>query len=244
MSSIGWMNPIPFLIGGETTDIEDVWRAMRGNVGGEHGPGPEDGIEDLGRQVRAERIAFAERAIERAFLQNFPGIATDGLSIWEALTLVSGAENAVALRELVAVAWLPAKGTTTPSLAGALLKISPKLAIDLEPAEAAIVTEPSKFFGPEDNVPPYGLASPVGLVSAVLPNFATADVLRVTYTLEAGELDIPANIARDVQELLHERLPSWQTWTLVQTSPSNGGHFLLDGGVHGESLLDVTSFGG
>lgn len=243
MSSIGWMNPIPFVIGGETTDIEDTWRALRGMVGGEHGPGPEDGIEDLARQVKAERIAFAERAIERAFLQNFPGIATDALSIWEALTLVSGADNEVALRELVALAWQARKGTTTPSLVEALNVISAKLTIDMEDIAETIVTEPSKYLAPENNVPPFGLASPAGMSSAVLPNYASRDVLRVVYTLEAGELDIPEDVARDVEKLLHERLPSWQTWTLVQFSEDNGPGFFLDGGAHGESLLDVTAFG-
>lgn len=243
MSSIGWMNPIPFVIGGETTDIEDTWRALRGMVGGEHGPGPEHGIEDLARQVKAERIAFAERAIERAFLQNFPGIATDSLPIWEALTLVGGAENDVALRELVALAWRARKGTTTPSLVEALTAISAKLSIDLEDVDETIVTEPSKYLAPENNVPPYGLASPAGMTSAVLPNYASRDVLRVVYALDAGELDIPENIVRDVERLLHERLPSWQTWTLVQLSEDAGPGFLLDGGLHGESLLDVTAFG-
>lgn len=243
MSSIGWMNPIPFVIGGATTDVEDTWRALRGMVGGEHGPGPEHGIEDLARQVKAERIAFAERAIERAFLQNFPGIATDALAIWEALTLVSGAENEVALRALVALAWQARKGTTTPSLVEALSAISPRLTIDMEDADETIVTEPSKYFGPENNVPPYGLASPAGMTSAVLPNYASRDVLRVVYTLDSGELEIPDNIVSDVTKLLHARLPSHQTWTLVQFSEAAGPGFLLDGGLHGESLLDVTAFG-
>lgn len=243
MGSIGWFNPIPFVIGGETTDIEDIWRALRAMVGGEHGPGPEDGIDDLERQVVAERIAFADRAIERAFLQNFPGVATDALSIWEQLTLVSGADNEVALRMLVEAAWRAREGTTTPSLEASLTKISPKLSIDLEDFEVSHVTEPSKYFGPEDNIPPYGLTSPPGQVSAVLPNLATRDILRVVYNLESGELEIPENVTRDVAELLHERLPSWQTWTLVQYSADNGPGFFLDGGLHGESLLDVTAFG-
>jgi hypothetical protein len=138
------MNPIPFTIGGETTDIEDAWRALRALVGGEHGPGPEGGVEDLARQVKAERIAFAERAFERAFLQLFPGTSTDALPIWEELTLTSGADTAVALRELVERAWRARRAATTPVLAEELRAISSQLSIAIEPDAETIVTEPGK----------------------------------------------------------------------------------------------------
>lgn len=245
MSSIGWMNPCPFVIGGDTTDIEDAWRAMRAMVGGEHGPGPENGIEDLARQVKAERIAFAERAVERAFLQNFPEIASDALPVWEQLLLTDGAVTPVDLRALLALAWQAPEGGTTPSLTDDLQAISSQLSIAIEDPDVTIVTEPSKYFAPEDDLPPYGLTSPPNLTSAVLPNYATRDILRVVYTLDddAGELEIPDIVTRDVEKLLQQRLASWETWTLTAFSAEDGAGFFLDGGAHGASLLDVTAFG-
>ena len=236
-------NPFPIAFGGGPTDIETIWRGMRGMVGGEHGPGPEEGIEDLARQQEATAIAGADRAIERAFLQVFPGHATDALPVWEALLLTQGAVDEVELRARLVAAKKNPKGATTPSLAESLTAISPQLSIDLEDADEAIVTVPGKYIAPADNVPPYELASPVGLVSSLFPNYASADVLRVTYALDgaAGEVEIPDDVSRAVTTLLNKRLPAWQTWTLVQQW--EGGVFLLDGGDHGESLLDVTPLG-
>ena len=237
-----WTNPLPFSLGGGPTDIESTWRALRGMVGGEHGPGPEEGIEDLARQQEALAIVAADRAIERAFLQAFPPLSSDALPIWEALYQVAGASNDTELRALLAVAWLSAKGATTPSLTADLTAISAQLSIEIEDEDEAIVTVPGKYLAPLDDVPPYGLASPVGLVSALRPNYATQDVLRVVYTLTADEIEIPDDVTRAVVKLLHRRLPSWQTWTLT-TTWAEGNGFLLDGGDHGESVFDLTPFG-
>ena len=238
-----WTNPFPIAFGGGPTDIETIWRALRGMVGGEHGPGPEEGIEDLARQQEATAIAGADRAIERAFLQAFPGHATDALPVWESLLLTAGAVDEVELRALLVAAKKNPKGATTPSLAESLTAISSQLSIDLETDDEAIVTIPGKYLAPVDNVPPYGLASPAGLVSAVFPNYASADVLRVVYALDtvAGEIEIPDDVSRDVATLLNKRLPTWQTWTLAATWA--GGVFLADGGDHGESVFDVTPLG-
>jgi hypothetical protein len=240
---VDWTNPLPFALGGGPTDVESMWRALRGMVGGEHGPGPEEGIEDLARQQEATALVGADRAIERAFFQAFPSLSTDALPIWEALFQVAGASDDVQLRALLLLAWQSAKGSTTPSLAADLLAISSQLSIDLEDTDEAIVTIPGKYLAPVDNVPPYGLASPVGLVSALFPNYASVDVLRVVYALDsaAGEIEIPDEVSRAVAVLLNRRLPSWQTWTLVQQW--EGSVFLLDGGDHGESVFDVTPLG-
>lgn len=238
-----WTNPLPYALGGGPTDIESMWRSLRAMVGGEYGPGPEEGIEDLARQQEATTLVGADRAIERAFFQAFPSLSTDALPIWEALLQVAGASDDVQLRALLLLAWQSAKGSTTPSLATDLLAISSQLAIELEDVDEAIVTIPGKHLAPADNVPPYGLASPAGGISAVFPNYASVDVLRVVYALDtvAGEVEIPDDVTRAVKALLNRRLPSWQTWTLVQRWA--GGVFLLDGGAHGESLLDVTPLG-
>lgn len=238
-----WTNPLPFALGGGPTDIENVWRSLRAMVDAERGAGPEEGILDLARQQKATAIVGADQAIERAVLQAWPGLSTDALPIWEALYQVAGASDDTELRELLAVAWLNAKGASTPSLAEDLAAISAQLAIEIEDEDETIVTVPGKYLAPVDDVPPYGLASPVGLVSALFPNFASRDVLRVVYALDsvAGEIEIPDEVSRDVAALLNRRLPSWQTWTLVQQWA--GGVFLLDGGDHGESVFDVTPLG-
>lgn len=234
-------NPLPFTLGGGPTDIESTWLTMREMVGGEHGPGPIGGVDDLARQARATSIAGAERAIERAFLQHFPALATDALPLYEALYQTDGANNDTALRALLVVAWLPPEGATTPSLAASLTAISAKLSVSIEDADKTIVTVPGKYFAPEDNEPPFGLTSPVAHTSAVLPNYATRDILRVVYTLAAGEIAMPDDVVRDVEKLLQKRLPSWQTWTLTQLSFDLGAGFYLDGGAHGESVLDFTA---
>jgi hypothetical protein len=236
--SHGWVNPIPFVIGGGPTDIEDMWIALRQAVGGEHGPGPEGGPEDLARQSKAIAIAGAERALERAFLQAFPGLAVDALPLWEEALLSEGAATDVALRALLKLAWRTPSGATTPSLAQALLDISSQLTIEIEDEDDTIVTVPGKYIAPSDNVPDYGTVT-----AAFKPNYATRDILRVVYTLATDETEIPGDVDRAVTKLLQRRLPSTMTWTLCQADTDDGGIFLLDGGNNGNSVLDVTPLG-
>lgn len=238
---MNWTNPVPFSLGGGPSDIAATWRALRALEGGEHGPGPENGFDDAARQAIAQRLAAAERAVERAFLQAFPGLATDALSIWEALLLVVGAEDDTQLRQLLARAWLPPKGAATPTLEESLRAISLKLSVDLETESETTTTIVGKYLAPVDNVPPFatGLST---ATAAVFPGYSSTDVLRVVYTLDAGELVIPDDVTALVGDELHEALPSWQTWTL--TSYTDGAPvFLHDGGLHGESVFDLTPHG-
>lgn len=238
-----WTNPLPYALGGGPTDVESMWLALRAMVGGEYGPGPKEGIEDLARQQEATALVGADRALERAFFQAFPSLSTDALPVWEELLQVAGASDDVQLRALLLLAWQSTKGSTTPSLADDLTAISSQLSIVLQDEDDSTVTIPGKYLAPSDNVPPYGLASPAGGVSAVFPGYASVDILRVVYALDtaAGEIEIPEEVSRAVTTLLNRRLPAWQTWTLVQQW--EGSVFLLDGGDHGESLLDVTPLG-
>ena len=234
----GWSNPLPLSLGGGPTDIELIRDALRSAEGGEHGPGPQGGVGGGARIVQATAIAGAERAIERAFFQAFPGLATDALPIWEEALRSDGADSDVALRTLLELSWRAPDGATTPHLQQALLDISAQLTIQIEDVDDTDVTIPGKHVAPEDNVPDYGGGS-----AALYPNYASRDVLRAVYTLAAGETEIPENISRDVGKLLRRRLPSAQTYTLVQQDPDDGGFFLLDGGENGNSVLDVTPLG-
>lgn len=235
---LGWHNPLPFVLGGGPTDIEEIWRALRSAEGGERGPGPEGGDEDVARQVIATAIAGAERAIERAFFQAFPGIATDFLPLWEEALRSEGADSDVALRALLTAAWRPPDGATTPHLSQALLDISAQLAIEIEDPDDTDVTVPGKHVAPADNDPDYG-----GTSAALFPNRSSRDVLRVVYTLASGETEIPDEVTRAVAKLLRRRLPSTMLYTLCQKDPDDGGVFLLDGGENGNSVLDVTPLG-
>ncbi len=243
--SSGWVNPGAVVGGGPApgspcaTDVEEIWRALRAAEGGEHGPGPVGGLEDASRQVTAIALAGAERAIERAFLQAFPGLSTDALPVWEEALLSEGANSDVALRELLRRKWKAPNGATTPHLAQDLLDISPLLSIQLEADDETDVTIPGKYLAPtEPSEPDFGSFS-----AARLPHYASRDVLRVVYVLPDDEVEIPPDIVRLVTKLLQRRLPSTQTWTLCQVVDPETSVFLHDGGDHGESLHDVTMHG-
>lgn len=237
MAGLDWTNPLPIVLGGGPTDIEGTWLALRSAEGGEHGPGPVGGLEDASRQIQAAAIAGTDRAIERGFLQTFPGLSTDALPLWEIALLSDGADTEVALRALLEALWRTPDGATTPHLAQALLDISAQLSIELEDEDLTIVTCPGKYLAPTDDVPEYG-----PFPAARLPNYGSRDVLRVVYTLGVGEIAIPENVTRDVTKLLRRRLPSTMTWTLTQVTEGSAV-FLLDGGIAGESVLDVTPLG-
>lgn len=233
-----WSNPGPFVLGGGETDIEEIHRSLRAAEGGEHGPGPVEGIEDLSRIAQATAIAGADRALERAFLQAFPGLATDALPLWEETLLSEGAASEVALRRLLELRWRAPNGATTPHLSADLLGISPQLAIEIEDPDLTDVTVPGKYLAPVGGAASYG-----GWSAALYPNRASRDVTRVVYTLAAGESGIPDEVSRAVTKLMQRRLPSTMTWTLGQKDPDDGGFFLLDGGENGNSVLDVTPMG-
>lgn len=243
MAGFDWTNPFPMQFGGDPTEIENVHLSLREMTGGETGgPGPLDGVDDSLRQAKATSIAFADAAVERAFLQAFPNHATDALPLWEKLLLTSGADDTeVALREALTVAYRSPNGATTPHLIAALTAISPLLSIELEDPDETVVAIPGKYFAPDDNVPPFysGLSTHV---SARKPNFSSRDILRVVYALPVGETVIPDDIVELVTVLLTERLPSRETWTLTTLSPDGPG-FFLDGGISGDSLLDLTPLG-
>lgn len=241
--SSGWVNPGPCVGGGPppgsscVTDVEEIWRALRAAEGDEHGPGPEGGLEDAGRQIAAIAIAGADRALERAFFQAFPGLATDALDLWQAALLSDGANSDVALRALLRLQWLSPNGATTPHLAQDLLDISSQLSIVLEDDDETDVTIPGKHLAPIGNLPDYG-----SFTAAWHPGYASRDVLRVVYALDVSETEIPPDVVRQVTKLLLRRLPSFMTWTLTQTSASVTT-FLLDGGPDGTSVLDRTPLG-
>lgn len=236
---LGWHNPCPMLCGGGPSDIESIWRALRSAVGGDKGAGSVDSIEDLARQQEAIALAGAERALERALFQHFPSYSIDALPLWQVLLHIDGAIDEPALREALRVAWLPPDGTTTSSLTADLTAISSQLSIVLEDDDEQATTVPGKYLACDGDVPPFATGVAVGRTSAVFPNYSSSDILRVVYALDGAEVDIPDEVTRAVTKLLHARLPAWQTWFLVTDS----GPFLLDGGDHGESVLDLTPLG-
>lgn len=235
-----WSNPLPFVLGGTPTDIEDRYNEIRSLEGAAEAP--RDGIWDLARQVEATAIAGCDRAIERAFFQLFPAIATDALPVWEAALQAIGADTEVDLRALLAALWQAPRGSTTPSLAADLTAISPKLSIVIEADADTIGSVGSKYLAPSSGVPPYGTGAAAGKVAAIFPGYASTDILRVVYALAAGETLVPIGVSREVTKLLQRRLAAWQTWTLT-TSAGPGTYMLTDGGSAGDRLTDITPVG-
>lgn len=238
MGGIGWHNPLPFEIGGGETDAELLWMAMRSAVG-EGGPGPEDGLEDRWRQIKAVALAASEASMERAFLQHVPGFQTDSLEAEEERLGIEPASTITERQDAVREALTAALRVDIPSLRADLQRIDP--AFDVEPVAYAQATVSlfGKAFGPRVGGAPYGTGVKSGVNATGWPNYATDFVVHVRYTIPGGGPAVPPEetLAR-VRRHLCAALPAHVDFVIY-----NATGFYLDGGADGTSLLDITAFG-
>lgn len=234
---LGWQNPLPAQIGGGPTDGELIHEGLRKSVDPD-AVGPYGGIEDLWRQCKATAIAAAHGVFERAALQAVPGLATDKLATYERVLYLPGADTDAERREEVAAAWSRVPAADIPSIRLELARISPQLDVVLLDPSLYVVVQFGKQLAPRVGGPPFGSGAMAGKRSALFPNYSTAFVVFVRYTLAAGETMIPLLVRDNVRRYLNETLSAWDSWELSANAP-----FYLDGGPDGTSLLDQTAFG-
>ncbi len=236
MGGIGWHNPLPFQVGGGETDTETIWRGLR-SVVGEGGCGPEHGLEDSWRQVKAQAIAADAAAIERAMLQGIPGKQTDHLEVYEDLLGLARAATETERQSAVAAAITAQISADVPTLRARLQAIDPALDVENVAYANATTTHFGKAFGPRTGGPAYGSGQSSGIHATGWPNYASDFVLHVRYTLPSGATIPPADVLAAARRMLNEALPAFVDFEIYTSTG-----FYLDGGVDGTSLLDLTAF--
>lgn len=211
----------PFSFGGAEADAERIWRELRKLIG-EGGPGPEGGLEDLWRQCKAQAIAAALGAYERAVLQAFPQTATDHLPLVEKM-LGTSAATPHERRAAATTAYTRELGADVPTLRAELQQIDARFdVLDRDPATVETTQLGKTFEGRGDE-----------LIASAKPNYSGFDEIVVTYDLADGDEVPPATSLAAAESYLNEALPSWVDHYVIAADLG----FYLD-----ESPLDFTGF--
>ncbi len=229
MGGFGWHNGWPFEWGGDDTDDELVYNALRNAVGTGGAAADDSGLDGLWRQCKAQALATLNSMAERAALQVLPSVATDHLPVYEdILRIVPGEdETELARRAAVVADWTRQLKADGPSLAQQIALIDPRASLEPVPHELATTTVLGKAFEPQDGTPTYGPRR-----STSYPNFATEFLHTVVLAVDGGLANASDLVViGQLKRLMREVLPTWEDFQVV-----TGVGFILD-----LSPLDVTA---
>jgi len=227
---IGALNPCPFRVGGGPPPSARVYYAMRRSVGRGGSAKDDTGLDGLWRRSRAKGLAAIWSAKERAVLQFFPHLATDGIPYYEGLTGLVRAKGECesAYRIRLWAAFVASIRSDCPHMDADLKAIDSRIEI-LEPG-ASTTTQHGRAFGPLHA----SLESPP-MVASIVPNYSTDFVLYVLF--DVGHSGPPTTSEERTIERIHAYLrgvlPSWCSFVVVTEVG-----FILD-----LSSLDLTGFG-
>ncbi len=235
---MGLGEPLSLALGGGPSPQEEVYDAMRQNVGNGI-QGPEGSLVEKWRNARARGIA-AFTQDDRAASQAFPDISTDYLPVWEDILDIPPQPGA-SLSErqaTVLVAYTRVIDASFPKLEDGLKSIDELMSILLIPHDLIRTTVPGRAFedwdptDPSASGPPFRLnAGGVGNTATGFPNFSDEFILTVLFDVGAGLLSVTNQRSfAEAQDLLNESLPAWVDFRLHTACG-----FILD-----QDLLDVT----
>jgi len=224
-------NWIPFEVGGGTSRYEAAHRALREAVGSL--AGPEDGLEDAWRFLRAAAIVDAASLIELAVVQGLPNLATAHIPVYESLLrVVPGPDDDdVGRRQKIVEIWTAEIGADYPALRASIQAIDPNADLDAIPEQFTTTTRFGRMYASRPWDGSYG-PNP-NFTATQFPNFSTWFLVTVRYILQPGQISPPEESKQRIADLLNTSLPSWVDW-YVHT----GSGFFTDGGVDGQSLLN------
>jgi hypothetical protein len=227
MGGIGRQNPLPFQVGGGTTELERIWFELRKQLG-EKGPGPVGCLEDRWRFAKACGMAKVTTMGRRALMQFFPRWATDHLEVYESLLRVPQEDTEEGRRLAVAAAFTAQISAVVPEIRSSLQDIDSSIDVIAETESRSVHFKPGKYLkGRLGTDVWYGVNE-----HSAYPTFSSHFVLTVFWP--GGPVLDPATLDR-VKRYLNDTLPSWFDWRIV-----NAVGFYLDG--YNDSRLDLTAF--
>jgi hypothetical protein len=220
MGGAGGFNAFPLHFGGDPTPTEDVYRALRSNVG-KGGSNPEPigenfpvSIVELWRLCRARGIAAAASTDERAALQAFPHLATDLIPYYERLLLpdIDAGASEEERRSRVKTRWTEEAGGDTDSLTTRLQGLDSRFSLyAIDHAKTTTTIRGRAFEDLTASEPFNG-----GRKSTAFPNYSTD--MRVTAVLDTGGGDLAPfdrRVMEDARQLLSSSLSAWVFFQVV-----------------------------
>lgn len=232
MGGIGRQNPLPFQLGGGTTELERTWFEMRKAVG-ERGPGPVGSLEDRWRFAKACGVIAVTTAGRRALMQFFPNLATDHITVYENLLRVPPETHDEERRLAITAAFTLQISAVIPDIRTSLMAIDAGIDVVIQSEATSIHFHPGKTLAPRDGTGPATYGNQKG---SIYPNFSSHFILTILWTGLGGSGGLPPpNKLAAVQRYLNQTLPAWVDWRII-----NGSGFYLDG--FNDSRLDLTAF--
>lgn len=227
---IGSLNPCPFRVGGGATPSSKAYHALKRVVGEGGSAKDETGLDGLWRRSRAKGLAAVWCAKERATLQFFPHLATDGIEYYERVTGLVRAKNEAdaTYRLRLWAAFVASIRSDVPHIDDDLKAIDSRIEI-IEPGPTT-TTVHGRAFGPLHST----LESPA-MAATVVPNYSTDFVLYVFFDVNHSGPPT-TNERRTIERVnsyLRGMLPSWVSFVIMTEVG-----FTLD-----LSSLDLTGFG-
>jgi hypothetical protein len=229
MGGIGRQNPLGTEIGGGEGTVEQVYLALRANLG-EGGAGPPGSLEDEARWAKAEMIAVAMAHMERALLQYFPDHATDFIPAYEQDLNVPRRETDVERREAITAAYVGGTGAVWPWLLTQLRKAVPTIDFVQQDPDQSFEFQPGRYLRPREDaaaIAAYGVNA-----TSAFPAYSSHFVLTVLWP---GGIPDPA-LRDQVARTLNDSLQSWCDWRIINSRP-----LYCDG--FNDAYLDVSGVG-
>lgn len=238
MGSFGGSNPFPFELGGGPSSVRQAYESLKQMVG-QGGAAADNTIEGDWRLAKAEGLAAAFAAEERAIFQAFPEVATDFLEVYESIFGIVPPRDAGEEERRVAVSdrYYSLSDATGPSLQTDLDKIDPRLHVEEKDWDNAATTTPGRAFEDYHPSQPDACGPPFNLDRgySILPAYSSAYMVDISFDAIPTTESLRKIIFR-AHDLLDAVLPAWCGFQ-VRSSDSVTPGFILD-----LSLLDFGVF--
>lgn len=237
--SLGWLNPLPFQVGGGPTPTEELYLELRRAVG-TGGRGPEGGLRDLWWQCVAQGLAAAASVEESAALQFWPHKMIDALPAWEKFLGVPREATLVERQTVMSLAVAGFFDDAIPNLRAALQAIDEHLDVLPVPFQYVTHVQHGRAFGPLPGETGDAYASGQAARQATdWPNYSDNFVVHVVYLGGVPSQRLLAQTNR----FLADALPSWVDFQVSNLADGTDGiGFYFDEGDDLNSYFDITSF--
>lgn len=235
---MGLGEPLSLALGGGPSPQDEIYNAMRQNVG-DGIRADADTLVEKWRRSRACGIAVFTQD-DRATMQAFPDLSIDYLPIWEDLLDIPVDPDAsiTARQETVLAAYTRAIDATYPKLTQALQSIDSLMSILLVPFIYSRVTVPGRAFqdwdpsDPEASGPAFDLQQgSAGPNATAFPNYSSDFILNVLFNVGSTLGTANQRKLSEAADELNESLPAWVDYRLFTDCG-----FILD-----SDILDVTA---
>lgn len=233
---IGDSNPVPTMVGGGPSPIDQAFDTLKRMVGAHGSSNNPESVEWAWREAKAYGMAALATFDERAALQVFPNTATDHIPIFEDILGIVTDESLSdeQRRQIIVPDWVATPEAWTTGLEAQLQAVDDRAAILLMDWVNASTTWAGKYYQAFDPIAGEEYDPNGTRVGTQFPNFSDLKIVFVLFDIGDGatpSADILLK-AEVMENILNDVIPSDRDFRIVYST----------GFTLGRSLLDATGF--